>query len=139
MKIDTKYYENKFDELKLYHPYLIDHISNVRPRGDKGIRVTLDDGTQYDFGSMGSGIRRVISHEIDKVEDISEERFREVFVYNLTELMEARGFNQQTLAEYSGLSKGAINNYLNKKATPSFTAVQRIARALNCSINELAE
>ena len=138
MKIDTKYYENKLEELKLYHPYLIDHIRSVRPKGDKGIRLTLDDGTQYDFGGTETSIRRVVDYTPNTLDEITDERCRESFVYNLTELMEARGFTQQTLAEYSGVSKGAISKYLNEKATPSFTAVMKIATALGCTLDELS-
>ena len=139
MRVDTKYYERKLEELKLYHPYLVDHICNVRPRGERGIRVTLDDGTQYDFCGIETGARRVVNYAPDKLDEITDERCRDSFVYNLTMLMEARGFNQQTLAEYAGISKGAINNYLNKKSTPSFTAARRIAYALGCSVNELID
>lgn len=139
MNIDTGCYDNKLEELKRYHPYMIGHIRSVRPRGENGIRVTLDDGTQYDFSGADIGARRVIDYTPNQLDEITDERCRESFVYRLTELMEMRGFNQQTLAEYSGLSKGAINNYLNKKATPSFTAARRIAYALGCTVNELID
>ena len=139
MHIDTEFYERKLEELKRYHPYMVGHISKVRPRGETGIRVTLDDGSQYDFGGVEIGTRRVVEYTPDRLDEITDERCRDSFVYRLTELMEIRGFNQQTLAEYSGLSKGAINNYLNKKSTPSFTAARRIAYALGCSVNELID
>lgn len=139
MHIDTKFYDDKLEEFKLYHPYMVAHIRSVRPRGESGIRVTLDDGTQYDYGSMENGVRRVVEYAPDKLDDITDDRCRDSFVYRLTELMTARGFNQQYLAERTGLSKGAINKYLNKQATPSFTAARRIAYVLGCSVSELID
>ena len=139
MHIDTTFYEDRLKEFKRYHPYMVEHILHVRPRGEAGIRVTLKDGTQYDFGSMENGVRRVVDYTPDALNDITDERCRDSFAYRLTELMSARGFTQQSLVEYTGLSKGAINNYLNKKATPSFTAARRIAYALGCSVSELID
>lgn len=137
MLIDTKFYEDKFEEFKMNHPYMVDHVRSVRARGEMGIRVTLDDGTQYDYGSMGRGVRRVVNYSPSNAKAVTDELCRKAFVYKVTELMEARGFTQQTLAEYSGLSKGSINGYLNQKATPSLTAVQKIATALGCTLDEL--
>ena len=138
MLIDTKFYEDKYEEFKERHPYLVDHVRSIHPRGESGIRVTLDDGTKYDYGSIGGGVRRVVNYSPSNVEHITDDSCRKAFVYKVTELMEARGFTQQTLAEYSGVSKGAISKYLNEKATPSFTAVMRIATALGCTLDELS-
>ena len=139
MRIDTRFYEDKFEEFKQYHPYMVERVRSVRPRGEAGIRVTLDDGAQYDFGGAENGVRRVVDYAPDILNDITDERCRSSFAYRLTELMAVRGFNQNSLAERSGVSKGAINNYLNKKATPSFTAARRIAYAIGCSVSELID
>ena len=139
MLIDTKFYEEVFEEFKLYHPYMIDHVRSVRPRGERGIRVTLDDGTQYDYGSMDSGVRRVVSYSPSNITDITDENCRKSFIYRLSELMSTRGFNQKTLAEYTGLAVGSINKYLNGVSTPSLTAVRKIAYALGCTVDELID
>ena len=139
MQIDTKFYEDRYEEFKLYCPYLIDHVRSVRPRGERGIRVTLDDGTQYDFNGKDGGVRRVRNYAPIDAGDITDEKCRDSFVHRVSELMDARGFTQQTLAEYTGLSKGSINNYLKKKVTPSSVALRKIAHALQCTMDELMD
>ena len=139
MFIDTSYYEDKLEELKRYCPYLIDHIRKVRPRGEGGIRVTLDDGTQYDYISAAIGIRRVVSYSPTSVDDISEDTSRKLLIYRLTDLMEQNGFSQQILAERAGLSKGAVNKYLNGMASPTSTALRRMAYALGVTVGELLD
>lgn len=139
MIIDTSYYEGKLEELKRYHPYLIGHIKKVRPRGEGGIRVTLDDGTQYDYISSAIGIRRVVSYNPSDVDEISEDTSRKLLVYRLTDLMEQNGFSQQILAERAGLSKGAVNKYVNGLASPTSTALRRMAYALGVTVGELLD
>ena len=139
MFIDTEYYEGKLDELKRYHPYLIGHIKKVRPRGEGGIRVTLDDGTQYDYISAAIGIRRVVSYDPAAIDEITEDTSRKVLVYRLTDLMEQNGFSQQILAERAGLSKGAVNKYVNGLASPTSTALRRMAYALGVTVGELLD
>lgn len=139
MIIDTSYYEDKFEELKRYHPYLIEHVRKVRPRGEGGIRVTLDDGTQYDYISAAIGIRRVVSYAPETINEITDATSRKVFIYRLTDLMEQNGFNQQTLSKRSGVSKAMIHKYLHGEASPTSTALRRIAYALGCTVGELLD
>lgn len=139
MFIDTEYYEGKLEELKRYHPYLVGHIRRVRPRGEGGIRVTLDDGTQYDYINAAIGIRRVVSYSPTTLDEITEDTSRKVLVYRLTDLMEQNGFSQQTLAQRAGLSKGAVNKYLQGTASPTSTALRRMAYALGCTVGELLD
>jgi transcriptional regulator with XRE-family HTH domain len=73
------------------------------------------------------------------MEDLTDELCRSALSYNLIELMDRKGFSQKTLAEYTGLGKGTIYNYINKKATPSLTALRKIAYALGCTVSELVE
>lgn len=135
--LNTKRYEHIFEEFKYYHPYMADDVVECQPRGEKGIRITTTDGTMYDFDIITKGIRRVKDFNINSMDDITEEWCRECIAYRLAEQMGVKGFSQQTLAEYSGLSKGTIYNYINGKATPSATALMKLARALDCSIGDL--
>lgn len=137
MEINTRFYDEKLEELKMYHRYIADRIRKVRPWGERGIRVTLDDGAMYDFVSAEHGLRRVASWSSEQLEKITEEDCRSDFANKLIDLMAARGYNQSSLAERTGLSTGTINKYLHKRATPSLYALQRIAYALECSIDEL--
>ena len=137
--MNTKHYDEIFEKFKEYHPYLIGDCSDWRPRGDRGIRVTMKDGTMYDFDIITKYVRRVEDYSMFRVEEITEDRCRASIAYHLTEQMGLKGFSQQTLSEYTGLGKGSIYNYINGKATPSATALRKMAQALDCSVADLID
>lgn len=137
--MNTKHYENIFEEFKDCHPYLIQDCIDWRPRGDRGIRASMKDGTMYDFDTITKCVRRVEDHVMLSAEDITEEHCRASIAYHLTELMGLKGHTQQTLSEYTGLGKGSIHNYINGKATPSATALRKMAQALDCSVADLLD
>lgn len=137
--MDYKYYDKMLDEFKLYWAFKADQVVDYRPRGERGLRIKMKDGSEYDYDSITHGLRVVRNYGPEAVSDITDERCRNSFVYRLTDLMNARGFTQQSLSEYTGISKGAINKYLNKQATPSMTAFRKIAYALQCTMDELLD
>lgn len=137
--MNTQWYDEIFNELKLHHPYVVDDIIDVRPRGDRGLRLTLNDKTQYDYDCATKGLRRVVDFSETRGNHITDEWCRDSFAYHLIDQMNLKGHTQDTLAERSGLGKGSISKYINKKATPSMTALRKIANALDCSIAELLD
>lgn len=137
--MNTRHYEDIFEQFREYHPYLVDDYADWRPRGDRGIRVTMKNGTTYDFDAITKCVRRVENHSMFRAEEITEERCRASIAYHLTEQMGLKGYSQQTLAEYTGLGKGSIYNYVNGRATPSATALRKMAQALDCSVADLLD
>lgn len=137
--MNNKHYEEihaKFEEVS---PHLASMEHDWRPRGDWGIRITLKDGAQYDYDIYSAAPRPVIKTKWEDASNLDEQQCRESFAYRLQDWMTVRGHTQGTLAAYTGLSKGVINNYLHAKATPSIVAVKKIAHALDCSVTELIE
>lgn len=137
--MNNRHYEDIFEEFKDYHPYLVNDYEDWRPRGDRGVRVIMKNGDKYDYDTITKCVRRVEDHSMFRAEDITEERCRASIAYHLTELMGLRGYTQQTLSEYTGLGKGSIYNYVNGKATPSATALRKMAQALDCSVADLLD
>lgn len=137
--MNLSYYEHIYEQFSLYHPYIAKDVDDYRPRGENGIRVTLVDGTEYDFYITSKSIRKVDDRPTYDHDEIQEEQWRALLADRLQERMIMTGFTQQTLAEYTGLGKGSIYNYVNGKATPSGYALSRLARALDCTIAELTE
>ena len=137
--MNTKHYETIFKEFKMQHPYMANDIVDYSPKGELGIRLVSSDGTRYDYHSTSKSVRRVEDRPVHNFEDLTEELWRSLFSDRLNEMMGTKGYSQQTLADYTGLGKGTINNYVNKKATPSGYALARLARVLNCSVLDLVE
>ena len=137
--MNIKHYEDIVEQFKLAHPYLANGIRDWRPRGEYGIRVDTTDGKVYDFHSMSKSIRNVETRPMHHDDLLNEDKWREIFTDRLNEYMCTKRITQQALAEYTGLGKGTINNYVNGKATPSGYALSKIARALDCTVMDLTE
>lgn len=137
--MNVKHYKEILAILAENHPYITDNMEDWRPRGDRGVRVTMRNGDEYDFDTATMCVSRA-RYEFKVTGDmINDETCRESFSNHLQIWMARRGFNQQELADYTGLSKGAINSYLNKTKTPSITNLRKIAYALDCSIVDLLD
>lgn len=137
--MNNQHYMRILEEFKIHHPYLADGIEDWSPRGEMGIRVTMTDGTRYDFNNISKSIRNVEKRPMHHDNEYGEEEWRNVFADRLAELICTKRLSQQALAEYTGLSKGAINNYISKKSTPSAYALSKLARALDCTIMDLTD
>lgn len=137
--MNTKHYDDIVEQFKMSHPYLANGIHSWRPRGEHGIRVEMTDGRMYDFHAMSKSIRNVKDRPLHCDDQYDEVEWREVFADRLMEMIGVKRLNQQALADYTGISKGAINNYINKKATPSGYALSKLARALDCTVMDLTE
>jgi DNA-binding XRE family transcriptional regulator len=137
--MDKTHYKMILAMLDEHHPYMSNEINDWRPNGNMSVRVFLKNGEQYIFDSISKTVRKArTSYEVPK-DEINDAYCRKSFATHLSELMAEKGYTQHTLAEYTGISKGSINAYLNETKTPSITNLRRIAYALDCSIAELMD
>lgn len=65
--------------------------------------------------------------------------WRTIFGDNLATIMQEQGVTQSKLAKDAGLSVSRINDYINKRATPTIFAIINIAYALDMEISELVD
>lgn len=59
------------------------------------------------------------------------------FAENVSYMMEREGIDQSDLARYSGISRQAINRYLNKQRMPNLKSIVNICYALNCDYDDI--
>ena len=137
--MNIKHYEEIVEEFKLHHPYMADEIADWRPRGDMGVRIKMTNGKVYDFHGPSKIIRNVETRPMHYDDAFDEEDWRRIFADRLCEYMCTKGITQQSLSEYTGISKGAINKYVNGKATPSAYVLSKLARAFDCTIMDLTD
>lgn len=137
--MNIKHYEDIYNQFAERYYKMADNVIDYRPNSNIGIRITMRDGTKYDYDILSKGLCRVDENRVLKKDEITDEKCRESFAYHLHDLMVKKGYNQQTLSDYTGVSKGSINAYLNKSKTPSITNMRKIAYVLGCSIAELLD
>ena len=118
---------------KKQFPCFADHAVEYRKKGPFELVVKLDDGHVISYYDTEQGIRRLPSDD----SRLTEEECREEFGIRLYRLMCDKGVTQPELSEMTGITQSNISNYINGRKTPSFYTVDKIARALDCSIEEL--
>ena len=64
---------------------------------------------------------------------------RQRLAANMKRLRKERGWSQEALADEAGLDRTYISGIERKVKNPTITVVNRVARALNCSLGELLE
>lgn len=125
--------ERMFENFVRYFPTISKKTISYRDGGYDTLIVQLSDGTALSYDDTDHSIQGVPydSHRM------SEHECRREFGRRLYKVMCRKGLTQAELAERSGLQQSQISNYTCGKNTPSFYAVDRIAKALGCSIDDL--
>lgn len=139
MKIDSRYYDEMFNQFAQKCKEWADRSVRCVPKHEHAIRVFLDNGDKVDYNVRTETFKytSAVSESICKPKDISDDECRNAFSYNLVELMRTKGCGQQELSERTGLSTSVISKYANKATTPTITSLIRIAKALDCDVNDL--
>lgn len=64
---------------------------------------------------------------------------QDAFGHRLRVLLADRGMSKTELAERSGVTRQAVNNYMNRGTSPSLSRAVAIARALGVSVEDLTD
>ena len=59
-----------------------------------------------------------------------------MFAYNLRKIMYSQGVTQELLAAEIGTTQAMISRYTSGKVIPSVLIVKKIAKVLNCSMDD---
>lgn len=70
---------------------------------------------------------------------MSELEWMQTFADNLREVMEEQGYNQQQLADATGLSQSAIYNYIHAKRMPTIKAIINICYEMGLEYDDMID
>ena len=122
-----------FEDFKLYYPSegrrAVKHWVNCTYE----LYIRLDDGTLLAFDYLDKSIRKV---RINKEALTDNDRMSE-FGRKLNRLLYAKGLTQNDLSELTGISQSMLSLYITGRVVPSFMKVDKICRALGCSMDSL--
>lgn len=117
----------------MYFPSFFKRAVEIRPDKYNTLFVRLDDGDSLIYEDTDHYIRRLP----DDKDNMTEDELKREFSYRLKRIMYVKGITQEVLAERTGLSQPAISQYLSGKRIPNFCAIDKIARVLKCSVDDL--
>ena len=67
---------------------------------------------------------------------MNEDVYKKEFGRRLIRIIKRKGFTQKELSELTGISERTLTRYICGKSIPSLLHIDKIARALNCSVDE---
>ena len=94
--------------------------------------VTFNDGSKLLYNDTENTIRIIPEDSIN----MSEEQFKREFGYRLKRIMFEKGVTQDDLSEKTGIAQETLSRYICGKNVPSFYKIDKIAKALDCSVDE---
>lgn len=129
-----------YDEFKGTYPSKRKEAIHYEPFGVAEILIFMKDGSKYVYNHQYRRLRCIQeARAIPEPEPISDEEWLTIFSKRLKKAMKNKHVNQRELSELTGISRQAINRYLNCKREPGITTVRKIANALDCKLSDLLE
>ena len=146
--LNSDYYDAIFKAYLVDRGKTVNDVLGYRPLGDHKIRVELKDGSFFDYTYVNGGYGAYVRKRPKYRDEITREYVHNDFADKLRNMMDRRGFTQQTLSKATGISQGVISGYLRRNAAydkyaqkkpvnPTIDKVYLIAWALGCDPYEL--
>ena len=130
--IEDSYERNSLRSLELYFEYIFSHMVSYRFCYDNKMIIKTDDDECYIFDTRYNSIRRLPNSS-----NMDRYSFSKEFGRRVEYLLEQRRISKQEFADYLDINPSQLSNYLNGRNAPSFYLVDKMARILECSIEEL--
>lgn len=99
---------------------------------DFELLIKLEDGSKIIYDDFNKSYRNVP----DDSHNMTEQECKREFGIRLRKILERKGMSQFELSERTGITPSDICNYVNGKTSPTFYRVDKIAKALGCSVDE---
>ena len=125
--------DGALDNLKTMYPFLYKQMIDYEAINDFDIHIKLRDGSTVLYDDFDKSFRQLPESCID----LTEEQCRREFGSRLYRIMQRKCMTQEELSACTGIHQTIISKYINGKHTPSFYNVDKIAKALGCSVDEL--
>jgi DNA-binding XRE family transcriptional regulator len=114
---------NYREEFDFYFPYIARDTVEFIDQGEFEFMVTLRDGSVIIFDWFDKTIRNY-------------EPGKNPFGTRLRKIMRNRGITQLALSDMTGIRAPLISLYVNGRTVPSFYTAEKIAKTLNCSLDD---
>ena len=122
--------EYLYENYKLYFPSFAKGCISWKQTDLFELEIHNKDGSIDIYNDM--------NHSLGPKIDISTDAgWRKEFARRLRKKMAMKGITQVRLSELTGISQPLLSLYVQGKSLPSAQKVSSLAKALNCSVNDL--
>ncbi|MBR6641747.1 MAG: helix-turn-helix transcriptional regulator [Clostridia bacterium] len=128
MEIDDKLYNKA-----LYYTHTKEEdLLEMRRLNFYDVMVKQKNGDVFIYDNFSNSYRYVY-YESD---DLTDEQYTHEFTRTLRERIMRSGWNQDDIAKAAGISPITLNRYVNGHRAPDYITLHRLAKALNCSVED---
>lgn len=128
-------YENDciYRNFSMRYPDIAKDVVEIHYGDFLDLNMELKDGTRLAFDHCEETLRYLPKDE----SSMTEEEYRKEFGIRLSRRMRRKGMMQSELSELTGITQANISNYINGRTAPGLYTLDKIARALDCSLEDL--
>ena len=131
---------DKYPTEELYS-YVIDHYSDVKKDNIKSymalnnfdLLIVYKNNVKELF-DVYNGYRRYIPYETDA---LTEEEHRKEFPRLLNKMIHRKNISQKEFAEKLGITNTMVSRYLSGKSLPGYSLLKKMAKVLDCTVDDL--
>lgn len=127
------YEKRLYDNFLCHYDYLASKVEWYKITDGCELILYLKDGTTILYDGIEDKCRRLPRD----AQSMTEAECNMELAMRLRSIMRRRSCDQRKLASRTGISQPMISRYVTGKTTPSFYNIDRIAKALGCSVDEL--
>ena len=121
-----------YDEFSFNFPSIARQATSYHHISDIELIIKLENGEVFSYENINKSLRILPDSS-----SLTEEECRREFAIRLKLMMTVKGMNQNALSEATGIQQYLISDYTKGKRLPGFYNLDKIAKALNCSLDEL--
>lgn len=121
-----------FKKFEMYFPIMASKAVECYQNYYDDLVVKLENGETVVYDDTTRSYRRL---PYDSAE-LTEDECRREFGIRLSKILTRKNITQIELSEMTGINRSILNGYITGKHSPSFYNVDRIAKALGCSVDE---
>lgn len=120
------------EDLKFYHRNITDDdILEYRVDDAFCITIKFKNGVYAVYNSNDKSLRQLPSD----YRNLTDEDLMREFSYRVRHMALLRGMTLGELANVIGINQSQLSGYITGRVMPSFRVIDKIARALNCSVD----
>lgn len=119
-----------YENFKLYFPSIEKGCISWRQTDLFELEIHNKDGSIDIYNDMNHSLG-------PKIDTSTDAGWRKEFARRLRKKMAMKGITQTNISELTGISQPLLSLYVQGKSLPSAQKVSSLAKALNCSVNDL--
>ena len=119
-----------YENFKLYFPSFAKGCVSWKQTDLFELEIHNKDGSIDIYNDMNHSLG-------PKIDTSTDAGWRKEFARRLRKKMAMKGITQTNISELTGISQPLLSLYVQGKSLPSAQKVSSLAKALNCSVNDL--